>query len=192
MPIFASNEYCESSARDALEARAQQALEDWVARANELFYPTHGVRILCPRLMYDLRGRGAGLAVYQPRTHRREPDLIRLNGQLLKEHPQEMISETIPHELAHIVAHRLFGTRIKPHGAEWRAVMAAFGKAPDVSHQMAAQPSRRLRRYHYQCGCPRGAQLTSIRHNRVQRGAAYLCRKCGQRLRWSGQQAGSI
>lgn len=192
MPVSASNKFPESAAVDALEARAQEALDDWVARANELFQPVHGVRILCPRLVFDLRGRGAGLAVYQSRKRRGEPGLIRLNGQLLQEHPQEMINETIPHELAHIAAHRLFGSRIKPHGVEWRAVMAAFGKSPDVSHQMAAQPTRRLRRYHYYCGCRQGAELTSIRHKRAQRGAAYLCRKCDQRLRWSGQEADSV
>lgn len=179
----------EPATGDALEARAQRALLEWVARANKLFEAVHGVHILCPRLAFDLRGRSAGLAIFQPRKRRREPDLIRLNYQLLQEHPREMIEETIPHELAHIVANRLFGSRIKPHGNEWRGVMQAFGKSPDVQHSMAVEPSRRLRRFQYHCGCPTGVQLTSIRHKRVRRGAAYLCRKCGQRLRWAGYEA---
>lgn len=169
-----------------LEQRAQQTLHQWVARANRLFEPPRRAQIPCPRLSFNLRGRSAGMAVYQPRKRRAEPDLIRINAGLLQEHPDEMLEETIPHEVAHIVAHRLFGPRIKPHGAEWRAVMAAFGKSPEVQHRMEVEPSRRLRRYRYHCACPAGVELTSIRHNRARRGTGYVCRKCGQRLRWSG------
>lgn len=172
-----------------LQARTHAALRHWLARANELFAQEAGADFPCPRLAFDLRGRGAGMAVYQPRKRMAEPDLIRLNLRLLQEHPQEMIEETIPHELAHIVAHRLFGARIKPHGPQWRAVMLAFGKTPEVQHRMPVEPSRRLRRYRYFCACPAGVELTSIRHKRARRGAAYLCRKCGQRLRWNGEPA---
>lgn len=171
-----------------LQDRAREALRNWVSQANALFAQDYGAQMACPRIAFDLRGRGAGLAVYQPRKHMNQPDLIRLNPALLENHPEEMIEETIPHELAHIVAHRLFGPRIKPHGREWRAVMSAFGKSPDVQHSMPVEPSRRLRRYKYSCACPSGVELTSIRHKRARRGTRYLCRKCGQHLRWSGEE----
>ncbi len=171
-----------------LQQQAQQALRQWVERANVLFVQDYGATLDCPRLAFDLRGRGAGLAVFQPRKSMAEPDLIRLNPVLLEAHPQEMLKETLPHELAHIVAHRLFGPRIKPHGHEWRTVMSAFGKSPEVQHAMPVEPSRKLRRFLYHCACPSGVELTTIRHKRARRGTGYLCRKCGQRLRWSGQE----
>ena len=171
-----------------LQQRAQETLQQWVVRANAVFAKDYGKTLDCPRLAFDLRGRGAGLAVYQPRKFMAEPDLIRLNPTLLEQHPDEMLDETIPHEWAHIVAHRLFGPRIKPHGQEWRAVMAAFGKTPEVQHRMDVEPSRKLRRFKYHCACPDGVELTSIRHKRARRGTGYLCRKCGQRLRWAGPE----
>ena len=171
-----------------IQQRARQELSAWVERANALFSEEFGARITSPELAFDLRGRGAGLAVFQARKRRAEPDLIRINPTLLEQHPQEMLEETIPHELAHIVAHRLFGPRIKPHGREWRLVMSAFGKSPEVQHRMQVEPSRRLRRYTYNCACPVGVELTSIRHRRARRGTAYLCRKCGERLRWADKE----
>lgn len=170
------------------QQRARQSLQAWVRHANQLFAQEYGVKLDCPRLAFDLRGRTAGLAVYQPRKNRHKPDLIRLNADLLEKHTDEMVEETLPHEWAHIVAHRLFGPRIKPHGPEWRAVMSAFGKSPDVQHRMQVEPSRQLRRFHYHCACPEGVELTSIRHKRAQRGTGYMCRKCGQRLGWSGKE----
>lgn len=181
-----------SSQTGDLQQQAYAALQTWVARANALFADDYGARFDCPQLAFDLRGRVAGLAVYASRKRSAEQDLIRLNPVLLERHPTEMIEDTIPHELAHLVAHRMFGPRIKPHGREWRAVMAAFGKAPEVAHRMQVEPSRQLRRFLYHCNCPSGVELTSIRHKRARRGTGYRCRKCGQRLRWSGEEVSSL
>jgi SprT protein len=169
-----------------LQARIEDAVRDWVAYAHA--HLGFGRRPLpVPEVRLDLRGRGAGLAVISPR--KRQPDLIRLNATLLREHPREMIEETVPHEVAHVVAYRLFGRRIKPHGREWQDVMRAFGKDPSVSHCMPAEPTRRLRRFAYRCGCESPVELTSIRHRRVQQGAVYRCRRCGERLIFSGESA---
>ena len=170
-----------------LQRQARITLAAWVDRANALFDAPGRGGFAIPTLRFDLRGRAAGLAVFSRR--RRSPDLIRINPDLLRRYPREMLDETLPHEFAHVVAHRLYGATIKPHGAEWRGVMAAFGKSPDVCHNMAAEPTRRLRRYRYRCACPQGVELTSIRHRRAQQGAGYVCRRCGEQLRYSGERA---
>ncbi len=128
-----------------------------------------------PRLRFDLRGRCAGQAL---------PDqwVIRLNTALLRQHGAAFVDETVPHEWAHLLAFKLYGSRIKPHGKEWRGLMRLLGQRPDVCHNYTVQPTRQLRRHPYHCAC-QDHQLSSIRHRRVRAGQAYVCKQCGELLK---------
>jgi SprT protein len=131
-------------------------------------------------IRFDLRGQTAGQAI----VPRKGKPVIRYNSQLLQENGEGFIRRTVPHETAHIAAHFLHGPRIRPHGEEWRALMALYGADPSRCHSYDTSRStaRRLSRYRYRCGC-REHELTSIRHNRVLKGMRYLCRACGEPLR---------
>lgn len=133
-----------------------------------------------PEIRFDLRGQAAG----QARIAAGQAGQIRYNRQLLCDNPAEFLAQTVAHEVAHLVAYRVFGQRIRPHGREWRAVMALFGAPPQRCHRFAVaqDAGRRLARHAYHCIC-RSHALTSIRHNRVERGQRYYCRACGQLLR---------
>ena len=128
-----------------------------------------------PRLRFDLRGRCAGLALPQQWT-------IRLNNSLLQQHGEEFVADTVPHELAHLVAYAEYGRKIRPHGREWAALMSLLGRPASVCHNYAVQPARKILRYPYHCDCQRH-ELSSIRHARVMKGQRYQCRRCGQTLR---------
>lgn len=138
------------------------------------------------RIRFDLRGKSAG----QVRTTESRGYLIRYNVHLLARHPREFLSQTVPHEAAHVVAFSLFGRGVAPHGREWRAIMAIFGASPERCHgyDVEGLQTRRLRRYDYRCAC-RTHQLTSIRHNRVVSGQVYLCKRCGSPLEQVRQPA---
>ncbi|MBS1201819.1 MAG: hypothetical protein H6R22_328 [Chromatiaceae bacterium] len=114
-----------------------------------------GIRMPEPEICFDLRGRTAG----QVRFGRGRPCMIRYNLVLLRENTDAFLAETVPHEVAHLIAFARYGSRIRPHGSEWRAVMEYLGAEP------------------YHCGC-RNHRLSSIRHNRVLAGYTYLCRRC--------------
>jgi SprT protein len=43
--------------------------------------------------------------------------------------------ELLCHELAHLAAYDLYGTRARPHGAEWRELVASAGCSPS-SHKI--------------------------------------------------------
>ena len=125
-----------------------------------------------PETAYDLKGQAAGQANYRENR-------IRFNRDLLEKYTHEFVNQTVPHEFAHLVAYRKFGRTIKPHGLEWKSVMIALGVEPERTHGFKVAPSRRLKRFVYRCECPDSAyELTSIRHNRIQRGGVYLCKKC--------------
>ncbi|MEE9357423.1 SprT family zinc-dependent metalloprotease [Candidatus Vondammii sp. HM_W22] len=131
-------------------------------------------------IRFDLRGRGAGMVCFPVIG---KPS-IRYNKLLLKENFEIFLAETVPHEIAHLVARTLFGKKIRPHGAEWKSVMDYFGIEAKRCHDFdVSRSSRRsLERFNYLCSC-REHQLTSIRHNRAQAGTVYSCRRCGEVLK---------
>lgn len=128
---------------------------------------------------FDLRGQAAGKVTFQKNS----APVISYNMALLLENKERFLSQTLPHEVAHIVARTLFGTDIKPHGPEWQGVMNLFGVEANRCHDYDTSRSRvrRLQRYSYRCDCGE-YQLTSIRHFRILRGQSYYCRKCKQPL----------
>lgn len=170
----------ESPLEKPLQKHARVAAQQWIERARSI-YRVADRRLPLPEVRFDLRGRAAGQAVLSRR--RNVVDVIRLNADLLASHPRDMLDETVPHEVAHVAVHRLYGRRVRPHGPEWKALMQAFGVPADTCHKLPVTPARRLRQFRYACGCDEPAWLTSIRHRRAQNGTAYLCRRCGERLR---------
>ncbi len=167
----ADAQIAQRSPDDLPERRAQRLLEhDW-QRLNQML----GRNEPLPRLRFDLRGRCAGQARYQDWV-------IRLNPVLMQGHGDRFIEETVPHELAHLMAFRCHGAQIRPHGREWRAMLEWLQRPVRVSHDYEVSPSRRLKRYVYRCDC-RLHELSSIRHRRAEQGTPYQCRMCGCRLR---------
>jgi SprT protein len=136
-------------------------------------------RLPCPEILFDLRGQAAG----QARIAADRTTVIRFNQALLNANPKPFLAQTVPHEVAHLVAFHVFGLRIRPHGPEWQSVMMLFDAHPQRCHSFALEeaPRRRLAQHTYHCGC-RAHTLSSIRHNRVRRGQRYYCRVCGQLL----------
>ncbi|WP_428607421.1 SprT-like domain-containing protein [Sedimenticola sp.] len=130
-------------------------------------------------IQFNLTGKAAGMALF---PHRSTP-VIRYNTLLLIENQEDFLRRTVPHEVAHVVARRFFGQKIKPHGAEWREVMQLFGAEASRCHNydISRASRRRLKRFNYRCDC-RTHRLSSIRHKRVLQGQQYLCIDCKQPL----------
>jgi len=133
-----------------------------------------------PRIEFRLRGRSAGEACGRTWT-------TNYNRDLLERYGEDFIREIVPHEVAHLVAPRVFGRRVKPHGREWKAVMAFFGVPARVSHEFEAPPVPHLGRFAYRCACRRRHWLTRRAHLRVRRGShEYSCTACGETLVYVG------
>lgn len=156
---------------DAAENRTHALLHQAERHYNKRM-PNVGVR-------FDLSGKSAGMVRYLTC----QKPLVRYNAALLNANRERFLAQTVPHEVAHIVARALFGLNIKPHGPEWKAVMQFFGADLDRCHSYdtSVSSTRRLRRFPYACGC-REYKLTSIRHNRIKAGQVYLCMNCGAAL----------
>ncbi|HDZ57394.1 MAG TPA: SprT family zinc-dependent metalloprotease [Pseudomonas xinjiangensis] len=135
-----------------------------------------------PTVTLDLKGQRAGVA-YLNRN------LLRFNGQMYQDHSDDFLKQTVPHEVAHLIAHALYGGRIRPHGSQWQALMIElFGLPAKRCHDYPVPEGRRRTNYVYQCSCPGPVPFTAQRHAWVGRGRRYQCRRCGTILQFTGQR----
>ena len=131
---------------------------------------------------FDLSGSSAGMFKIKGKESR-----IRYNPWLFAKYFEENFNSTIPHEVAHYIVHCRHGLhRVRPHGPEWQAVMAAFGADATVTgdFDLSGIPTRRQRRWRYHCDC-REHEVSTRHHNTVRAGRArYACRLCNGELRF--------
>ena len=133
---------------------------------------------------FDLAGTTA--AMYCRESHPVTGSLIRewfrFNRGLIRENLAHYLGDTCPHEVAHYVVRSVWNhDSVKAHGREWQSVMVdIFNLPPERCHQL--DTSRVAKRpFLYTCGCTEH-YLSTVRHNRAQRGAKYGCKKCGMRM----------
>jgi len=156
--------------------RVIAATESYIGRAEMLL----GRSFAAIPVLFDLTGRAAGM--YRVSQKGRA---IRYNPYIFAKAFADNLATTVPHEVAHYVVDVVHGWRnVRPHGAEWQAVMAVLGAEPSRTgaYDLTGVPVRTQRRHPYRCGCTT-YQLTTRRHNQVRRGAIrYRCRRCGEEL----------
>lgn len=133
-----------------------------------------------PRIHLNMRGRAAGSARLQTWE-------LRFNPALCQANQQAFMDEVVPHEVAHLLVHALWGegrgrSRVLPHGRQWQSVMReVFGLEPRTTHSFDLAVLAQ-RTFAYACDCQQH-RLSVRRHNKVLRGEArYHCRRCRQPL----------
>ena len=154
------------------QKRVVEATADYVELAQQLF----GADFSQITVRFDLKGKSAGM--YRVQNGEK---LIRYNPYLFAKYFDDNLAVTVPHEVAHYITDRVYGLQnIRPHGKEWRALMAEFGAdaSRTCNYDMQGVPQRVYQRFPYQCSCS-GHELTARRHNQIKRGEkVYFCRKC--------------
>ena len=134
-----------------------------------------------PEVSLKLRGQKAGVAHLQENK-------LRFNLQLYRDNSADFLQQTVAHEVAHLIAHTVFGPSIQPHGAEWQQIMRGVYQLPPLRCHNYAVDRRAAPRYIYRCQCADGEfPFSSRRHAMVRRGQRYLCRKCRSQLTFSGE-----
>ena len=84
--------------------------------------------------------------------------VVRLNSWALQGNPK-LLDEVLCHELAHVAAFELHGPKVRPHGAEWCALMRAAGFEPRVRTRLSRDVQSKLRTWRaerslYEHRCP--------------------------------------
>lgn len=141
-------------------------------------------------VLFDLKGQTVGM---YKRTSQKQ--VIRYNPAIFAKYFDDNVQVTVPHEVAHYIVdayyrsgllNRLRNHRksIRPHGAEWKALMKYFGADASrlANYSLEGIKRRRYRTVPYLCGC-RTHALGIRRHNKViKQQARYHCRRCGDGL----------
>lgn len=125
-----------------------------------------------PKLVYKQIGRTAGRAFLSSWKIILNPDFLK-NG-----HLEDMINRTLPHEIAHLVAYKLFGDH--GHGRGWKMVMRALGLEPNRCHTYSLEGVRTRSRVKYESRCPvcnDSLLITAYRARQIQAGRIVYCAK---------------
>jgi SprT protein len=161
----------------------QEAVKEAVKLYVDIAQNKYSMTLDMPTIQFKVRGKVAGKA--WPLAYKLDFNMV-----LLQENFEHMISQTVPHEVAHLVAQKLYRLdRIKPHGYEWKRVMIAFGKEPDRCHSYdvtrARQATRRpSSKFQYECtGCKRQFVVGATRDRRWHDGTDYKTKCCRKSIR---------
>jgi SprT protein len=170
-----------------VKARVEKVVAECVQKANKHF----GRQYRIPRIEYTVRGRVGGYA--------RGEGLVNFNPVLLMENIESYMTDTVPHEVAHCIDSangdnqlsswemmaRLNGRRIKRqiHGDSWKRIMRMFGCDPERCHNYDVKNAavKNKAKFEYLCQtCKKSFLVSSVLHNRMQRGQERWCRACGR------------
>ena len=131
-----------------------------------------------PDITFDVQGSCAGICRIKQGKY-----TLRFNLKLLEENTEDFLHFTVPHEVAHYVSRKLFGS-ISPHGEEWKAIMKLFGiENPLRCHDFdvtSANP------WEYRCSC-RIHYLSNRHHALVSEGRRCVCKNCKSLLKFMGR-----
>ena len=129
-----------------------------------------------PSLSFDINsGRTAGLAYYGDWK-------IKINSKFLETNPDEVINQTTPHEVAHLLNHVLFPRAKQHHGPEWKSVMRNLGLPPSRCHNMQDTESFP---HTYICACQKHF-VSNLIHRKMEHGQRRFCKKCKSQVVYLG------
>lgn len=130
--------------------KAETVVLDTLLRAQDQFK----VNFEIPKIEWVDMGVTAGKALSGS-------NLIKLSPTLFSENVSDFLSDTIPHEIAHLVTRKIYQAnnifhRVKSHGPEWRHVMYRLGipaASRCHSYDTSQVSNARPRPYLFKCAC---------------------------------------
>lgn len=140
-------------------------------------------RFVLHEFTFDLKGSSAGQMRYRADRY-----TIRINRVLLEQDPRHVIDQTVPHEVAHLVARQVYGLGIQSHGEEWSSIMQnVFGLQPDRCHHIDTSTAS-PRPYVYACKCIKHYRLSKRMHLAHMRKRKRYCKLCTATLVFSHEE----
>lgn len=158
---------------------AQQQVIDKFKEVCALAQKLYGVDMSKVRLGFNLKGRVAGWAIAKNVPGRGRDYLVRFNHDMIvrgcEETLNDMLNDTVPHELAHIVCF-MRPELGKNHDAGWARVCRALGGGGGRTHSMDVVYGKGTT-YEYTTDCGNRVRLNERRHAYVQSGGTLTYRK---------------
>jgi len=120
-------------------------------------------------ITYDLKGQCAGQAIH---THDNRLKL-RINLEAVRKDFQDMVNETIPHEVAHLVCF-LRPSLGRNHNRGWKNVCQALGGTASRTHSIELTRAKKVKRFVYILEDGSEVKLTKGKHEKIQSGMAKM------------------
>lgn len=173
-----------------MKAKVNAKLRECIEKANKRY----NIDLKFPTVVYNKRGTVAGTASFRSWK-------IDINPILLVENFEDMLNDTVPHEMAHLITDKVYpeahksgpmqwtSTGLKRgkrslHGDEWKSVMRTLGVSPSRCHQYDTTnaKTRTNASYAYKCTCCGAVlQFGPKRHAQQQRTPGwYTHSSCGR------------
>lgn len=136
-----------------LTKELQTKVEKALLAACKTAEAKYGQPFELPEVRWDIKNTDGGRANYGQW-------LVRLNLILCVENEEKFLATTVPHEMAHLIAYRVFhakltslGKKLRPHGKEWKEVMGVLSVPAKATHSYVCTSIHRPKRR------PRGSKL---------------------------------
>ena len=126
----------------------------------------------CVTIKYNLKGKCAGQACKDGMVEYR----LRFNREAIENHWDGMVQNTIPHEVAHLVAWMRPELKANGHNTVWKRICIQLGGTGARTHSYKLTPAHnkgRGRRVHVYNVNGQEYKVGVIVHNRIQRGRRY-------------------
>lgn len=124
-------------------------------------------------IVFTLSGRSAGMAKRRGNIYN-----IEFNVEAIYKDREEMLNNTIPHEMAHIVDMFIHGGS-SSHGPRWKAIAHSLGCDLQRTHSIPLTKARRTKRYQYIASCGSEVEIGTRHHRMVQHGGKLQVKKTG-------------
>src|SRR5690606_27376525 len=141
-------------------------------KAHGLF-PDFKLKVEELPVVFVRSGRIAGMAKRQRNIYNLE-----FSVEAILKDWEEMITNTIPHEMAHIVDMYLHGGH-SSHGPRWKYIVQRLGGSSDRTHDIPLNKSRRSRKYIYQASCGTVVEVGPRHHNTIAQGGKLTVKRTG-------------
>lgn len=122
------------------------------------------------------RPRAVGVAVMSRNEMWINPELLPLN-------PTDMIGDTVPHEISHLLVHQIHGDVKNGHGREWKEMMRFVFSVdkPTTKARVGAYSKKAAdhpKKFVYKCRC-REHFISNKSHIKLTDGQRATCMHCG-------------
>lgn len=161
----------------------QKSIMERVQELYEFGCKTYNVPVTKIDVRFDIRGLCAGMAS--------SAGYVRFNMFIAENNLSEFMNDTVPHEVAHMVAYgvsRRTGKRLQPHGYEWQAICRKLGGNAKRCHSF--QVEEKVKPHRYVClKCGKVHDVSPRKSNSIQRAGVDRVRcSCGGNIEYRGMR----
>lgn len=147
-----------------------------IAKGNAMF----GTNVTLDRIEWYPRGRAAGMAGRSlNRVTREAVYFLRYSMEVARNDINALLSEVVPHEVAHLIAFQLGDMG---HGRVWKRVCALLGGTGERCHNLEITKARRTRMYVYKLISGEEIKFKGAVHRNLVAGRSYILNSTKERV----------